>query len=283
MDKSYKNRFVIAYNLLDPTESQILTRNLNQQQAEDFARRTATDFLGRGFALYYCKTIRSLASANDLAFELSLDNHPTAFEVVTILEMVPFIEGTPAAGPYQFYPQSLMFYEIKDLATLNLFWNNDANFDFENEKIVCQENGIYKLHEQALSGAGNNRFVVRLPLTYFDLYCPVCHKLITTYQADQESLLCEIDETSSCVHNVGSVLCSVSHGRIDEVIEGPDHPFELRDGRLFFDVGQDEWQEAIIHTVDGSLKQSYWESDDDLDYNSLLVFLPQPKSQAKAK
>lgn len=273
-------RFVVAYNLISPVDSQLLARDVSPARAIEIAEDAEQTnlYTGQGTVLYLCRTIEPAEDAADFAFALAENQRSTIFEIVKILRVFPRIEGALAPGIYQFYPQELQYYEIKDFAALSRFWNNDPNFDFETKKIVCCADGIavFDLHEQVRSKSNDNRhdarFAERLPLDYFDVFCPLCNARVVTHQAGEEYLQCEIIETP-CRHFVSNLVC-IGDSFIPEELDDLNRRYELRRGKLHFAVADDEWQEAIIQALSRTERESFWASNNDSDYRTRQIFVP---------
>jgi len=272
MKNQKNNLFIIAFNLVKPRESIILARSVTEDSVEKLLMETnLSNFTGKGIVVYSCLIKNSVVRDSDLIFEIDLSGEPTVFEVKTILEVFPLIEGEVTPGIYKFYADDFDYSEIKNATALTQFFSDDTNFEYDAQKLICRSSGI------AIQKINENKdlcFFERLPLTYFDVHCPVCQTKVITHETDSpENILCSIVE-NPCAHYVKNITFIA--GSYEEfALKALKRRYSLQNQELFLESSAGRLEKALIYIQPESAKQSFWgKLETEKQNNNHIIFLP---------
>lgn len=214
-----EKHFVVAYNLLNPKKSKILSNNVDYFSLDVFLNTDANDFVGRGFEIYGCTLAEISCGESEVLIELDFEGKQTIFEVKDYIFSFPVIEGNLIPGIYQEYNDgSFDFFEITDVLSLTKFINHTHEVEFAKNKYLCNSEEITFTNFEETKP---QYFFPGFPLTYFDVRCPFCHQKVITYQTMRENnctdpadgLRCSLAKLP-CSHFVGlAVLEGASYER----------------------------------------------------------------------
>lgn len=232
----------IRYRLVEIQSLDCAVTEITDSPQETLAKIETGSFVGQGIMLCECRVIESFDVARDLCCEISVAGKPTVLEMTKIIESYPVIEGEVSAGIYQFYAGKTDYYEIKDAAVLSKFFSDDPSFDCENEKLVCRPDrvSIYDIKSNEAICSSE-----RHPLTFFDVYCPLCRQKIMNYETKPDRFECE-ELSLPCPHFVGQAVWS-SGGYETEELDDLKINYRLIEKQLYFETIQG-WQKPVIYT-----------------------------------
>jgi len=271
--------FVIARNLLNDKESEILSLDAEKFSLENFLDKEADRFIGRGFEINKSRLAEDASEEDRALFEIDFDGKPTMFEVDDYIFDFPVIEGELAPGIYNEYPDEFFaFYEVRDLLSLTKFANHTMEFEFSENKYLCQPD---KIIFTSLDGTKPQYCFFRYPLTYFDVYCPFCNQKVFTYQTNKDKdnidaaaeIECKLIEVP-CTHFVDLIVLEGSS--YDKVaLDNMNRKYTYKNNELFVETNDKRWEKPHVHLMLGDKKDSYWnnKSKDDFYVNHFL-FLP---------
>ena len=243
---------IIAYDFRHPEKSAILRQNIVGSRADVLSEMEVTAFIGRGIWICEARVIESVNDAEDFACEINLDGKLTAFEIVSIIRFFPLVEGDLAAGICQFHESEPDYYEIKDALALSELFSENPNFDSETEKLVCSPDGISLL---SIEDGAQLNFYERHPLSFFDIYCPLCREKVMTYEIDSESLRCQ-PLALSCPHFAGHAVWSAA-GYESETLKDLKANYKLVGENLYFET-RAGWQKPVIYAPPPNPQDSFW-------------------------
>ncbi len=245
-------KFIIAYDFLNPNQSMLLSRELTDVPEEALSKIDVRRFIGQGIWICEAAIIELLQDAEDLSCEIATDGNSIVFEVKEILKCFPVIEGKVEPGIYEFYQSEGDYYEIKDALALSEFFDEEPNFQYENEKFICRPDGIglYSIEE-----GKEVFFYQRHPLTFFDIYCPLCQQKVMTYETESYLFRCQ-PSSLSCPHYIGYAGW-VFTGYETEELNELNINYKLVGDNLYFETSKG-WQKPIIYTPSYDPVNSYW-------------------------
>lgn len=251
--KAKERKFIVAYDFLDPQKSVILSDEITVSPREALTKIDTSPFIGQGILTCECRVIESLDNAKDRCCQIAVGGKPTILEITEIIECFPIIEGEVQAGIYQFYEHESNYYEIKDAAALSKFFDEEPNFDFANEKFVCRPDRICIYDVKTDEEVG---FYERHPLTFFDVYCPLCRQKVMTYETEPDCFECK-NFSSPCPHFVGNaVWCSVAYE--PEELNDLKINHKLINENLYFETAEG-WKKPIIYAPPHQPLDSIWD------------------------
>jgi hypothetical protein len=254
MNTPKNSQFIIASNILYPKKFIILSRKITGSIEETLSKIDTNCFIGQGVVIYSCTIVYFVPGDMDTVVEIELDGKRTFLEIEEILRVFPLIEGEVSEGIYRFYQSELTFYEIKDAFALSKFFNEEPNFDYEAQKLVCSPNGISL---QSIKHSEELYFFERFPLTYFDFHCPICQAKIITYEKESSGeIYCSI-VYQHCQHFIGNIVAV--NGKYDEAALNDFHRNHIfKNGELFLETKNGQWQKTLIVIPQRSTEDSYW-------------------------
>lgn len=245
--------FMLAYDISYPEKSFLLNREELKVSDKFSSGLDFSDFVGRGLLICEAIRIRSLDEANDSACEIIVEDQLVVFEVREILERFVSIEGEVEAGIYKFYEDEPEYFEIKDAIALSQFFDEEPNFDHTMGRLVATSDGItvYSAEE-----ADKVLFFQRHPLTFFDIFCPLCSKKVVTYERVEDSLYCR-EVFRFCQHFVGCIVWYYG-GYFKEPLDELDVNYRLSNGVLYLETSEG-WQKSIVYAPPLDPVNSYWD------------------------
>ncbi len=252
-EKAKGRKFIVAYDFSNPQKSVILSDEPTVPPREALTKIDTNSFVGQGVSICECRVVESLDNAKDRCCEIVAGGKPTILEITEIIERFPIIEGELQPGIYQFYATESNYYEIKDAAALSKFFNEEPNFDYANEKLVCRPDRIclydIKTDEEVC-------FYERHPLTFFDVHCPLCRQKVMTYETEPDCFECEY-VSSPCPHFVGNaVLCAFDYEPED--LDDLKINYTFIDDSLRFETAEG-WQKPVIYAPPHQPLDSFWD------------------------
>ena len=263
-------QIIVASNILYPEKFIILSRKKTGSIEETLSKIEVNRFIGQGVILYSCTIVDFIPDDIDIPFEIDLDGKRTFFKIDEILRVFPLIEGEVAKGIYRFYRSELNFYEIKDAFALSKFFNEEPNFEYEAEKLVCYPKGISL---QSIKDSKELCFFEKLSLSYFDFQCPLCQTKIITYEKESpDDIYCTI-VYRHCWHFIGNVV-AINGKYEEESLFDFNRNYTFRNGELFFETENGQWQKPLVCIPGASTKNSYWNNGKMPDiYMNYFLFL----------
>lgn len=244
--------FLIAYKFLQPNESTILSRRTMNPSDEFICGMDVSNYIGRGVWICTAKIIESVQHTDDLTCEIDMEGNSAVFEIEKILDQFPIIEGNIEAGIYQFYQSESEYYEVKNAHALSKLFAEEPNFNYEKEKFVCRSDGIYLY---SIEDSKELCFYEKHPLTFYDVYCPICQQKVVTYETRIDSFRCEIIFLP-CPNFIGTIIWAFEEYDT-EALNDFQINYKLVDGNLYFETAQG-WQKPVIHIQPYHPINSYW-------------------------
>jgi hypothetical protein len=252
--------FIIAHYPLDSSKSRIFSEKPSALNCQQNLKIDLTEFVGGGCEILLCREFDPINCKNttfpDQVIALASGNgrEDLLFEVVELIDWFPLIEGALRPGIYQVLSRG-EFHEIKDNKMLSkIFTEYVPEFNFLTEKLICTNSTI---EIRCIQSGALITFVNWLPLTYFDVCCPICGFQVASYELESEYHICEVIE-QFCPHFIGIGYWS------GESYEPPHlsylksaHKFDEQ--YLYFKT-DDIWQRAIVYVPPHNQKISYWNS-----------------------
>lgn len=266
--KAKEPKFIVAYDFLNPHRSVLLSDETTGSLKEALTKIDTSPFIGQGILICKCRVIESLDETKERCCEITVGGKPAIFEITGIIECLPVIEGEVQAGIYQFYASESNYYEIKDAAALSKFFDGEPDFDFENEKFVCRPDRIslydMKTDQEICS-------YERHPLTFFDVYCPLCRQKVMTYETRPVRFECE-ELSAPCPHFVGNAVWS-SGGYETEALNDLKINHKLAEEHLYFETAEG-WRKPVIYVPPHQPFDSFWDgSPSESIYADHFLFL----------
>ena len=128
-------------------------------------------------------------------------------------------------------------------------------------EIIVVENGVELTY----------KIIPAYPFTYFDLYCPICSKKITSYKlTENDSIRCSLEKTK-CKHYIGIV--EKKNGKyMKETFKHLqlDYKIEREDLLIMTTAG---WKKVITYTPPVMPLNSHWGASGGEGYNDVFLFL----------
>lgn len=249
----HERQFIVAYDYLNPQNSTVLNGHITGSPAETLAETIAAQVIGRGVWVCLCRVVEVYDHTNDECFEIVVGGKPTIFEIVSVEGQFPPIEGQVAAGIYKFHQSGCSHYEVRNAFALSQIFDEILDFEYGQEKIVCRSAGI------SLCEIETGReicFYERHPLSFFDVYCPLCRQKVMTFETDPERLDCRVIDLP-CPHFIGNSVWCVDSYTADDLDE-LNVNYQFAEGELYFETAAG-WEKPIIYAPPHQPLDSVWD------------------------
>lgn len=277
MSFNTESGYILAERLFDEPEIVVLAEineeNKDDAEQEERVRSAAAEYFGKGVCIYSAKwTGHPGPDGEDEKPEIRLESGGVNYDFYTeeVLAVYPRIEGSFHPGIYR---EDFAFYKIESVRDLSEMFADSYRWAMPHNKykLVCRADAV-----DIIVFTGNERDDYSLkvpvyPLTYFDLFCPLCSKqIIFCKLIDNASAGCfyEIDE---CSHYLGRCL-KLRDRYLLESLDNIQCEYRLEEGEILAATA-DGWQKPLIFIPPFDPGFSYWGKSSGEESDDAFLFL----------
>ena len=268
--KVKENIYLIAVNPFDKSGSKLLDERESVGD-EDVDRELVLaqfnfdDFVGQGYEICLCTQIPEEES-DEFSIVLNINGEKKTFEFSALVVALPIIEGEFAPGIYRL--DGHKFYRIETNFEISRILTDLEGFFIDYEKLLCRPDG---LEFRSPDSGDLLSMVERLPLTFFDLSCPVCGQKVITHQKSETDSICQIIE-NKCAHYIGAAICSGGGYEPQELAE-LKISHQIESDNFYFEVLPNNWKQALLYQPSPELGASWWRSAKGSIYENHFFFM----------